>query len=90
MDPVLAAHRAYLCGNDGRFTPTALGRLVEPVPAAPGIGARILARKQHEAAELVGERFDPRSGRDILGRLPAPVEEDDQRRAAPSAVAART
>ncbi len=49
------------------------GRLIEPVPAAPGVRPRILARQQHQAADLVGKLRDARRGGDLLRRLPAAV-----------------
>src|SRR5208283_5658492 len=63
--------------------------LVEPVPAAPGIGILGLARQQHQPIALVSQCGDARSCRNFLRRLAAAVEKNDERAAAPARMAAR-
>ncbi len=89
IDPVFAPHRAYLCEHDRRLAPPPHRRLVEPVPATPCVRARVLARQQHEAAHVVRQRGDPRCVGNVVGRLSAAMDEDEERHAAPVCVSLR-
>ena len=51
----------------------------EPVPALLGVGRLRLARIDDQAAMLLGERVHPRAGGEVVGRLGAAVQHDDQR-----------
>src|SRR5512139_2399660 len=87
MHAIAPAHRPDLRGQDGRFTRAGRAAPIVPIPAAPRIGVGILPRQEHEHADLVGERGDPRAGRNVFGRLPAAMHEYEHRPAAPSATA---
>jgi hypothetical protein len=53
---------------------------IEPVPAPLRIGRLRLRRIGDQAAVLLGERVHPRAGGEVVGRLGAAVQHDDQRR----------
>ena len=86
VDPVLAAHRADLRGDDRRLAPAARGRGIEPVPAAPGVGAADSAAAAARAQPSSSASAAIARGRgDLLGRLPAAVDQHEQRRRGASA-----
>ena len=51
----------------------------EPVPALRGVGGGGLGRIGDETGVLLGERIHPRAGGEVVGRLGAAVQHDDQR-----------
>ena len=50
----------------------------EPVPALRGVGGGGLGRIGDEAGVLLGEHVHPRAGGEVVGRLGAAVQHDDQ------------
>ena len=80
VDRVVAHDLAGDAGDQRGFAPVAL--LVagaEPVPAFLRIGSLGLAGIDDQAAMLLGERVHPRAGGEVVGRLGAAVQHDDQR-----------
>ena len=80
VDRVLAHDLAGDAGDQRGLAPVApLVGGAEPVPAALHVRRRVLRRIDDEAGALLGERVHPRAGREVVGRLGAAVQHDDQR-----------
>ena len=86
----VAAHD--LAGNAGDQRGLALAALLvaraKPVPALGGIGGRRLGGISNQAGVLFAERIHTGAGREVVGRLGAAMQHDDQRQRL-SAIAAR-
>jgi hypothetical protein len=75
-----AHHRLRHGGDAGRLAAVApLVVVLEPVPAARGVGVGGLRRIEHEAAMLVGQRIHAGPGGEIVGILRAAVQHHHQR-----------
>ena len=81
VDRVVAHDLAGDAGDQRGLAPAALlVARVEPVPALLGVGGGRLRRVGDEEAVLLGERVHLGAGGEVVGRLGAAVQHDQQRR----------
>src|ERR1700761_4289620 len=79
IDRIVPNDLAGDAGNQRRFAPALLLiARAKPVPAFRLVGPAGLLRINHEAVLLFRQEIHPRAGREIVGRLGAAVEHDDQ------------